>query len=300
MAAFMKMLRRLGVQPGWSWEQVIKTAAKDPHFRAIKTPKSRKEAFEKYCRDMVVQERERAKERFEKLRVDFETMLKRHPEITHYTRWKTARAMIEGETIFRSTDDENERRQLFDEYIIGLKKAHREEQASQRKAAMDGLKELLPKLDITAYTRWSEGQELISAALQHDNKYRILARGDILMKFQEHIKALERALNEKRQTDKKLKFRRERLNRDAFKALLAELRQDGKIRAGSKWSQIFPLIESDERYVNMLGQDGPGPELLFWDVVEDEERALRGPRNDVLDVLEVGAHTTQPLCEAGY
>lgn len=37
----------------------------------------------------------------------------------------------------------------------------------------------------------------------------------------------------------------------------------------------------------MLGQSGSTPLDLFWDVVEEEERALRGRRNDVYDVLEV-------------
>lgn len=286
-AAFVKALRRQGVQHDWSWDQVLRTVAKDPHFRAIKQPKARKEAFVKFCQDMIVQEQERAKERLAKLRADFGTMLKRHPEITHITRWKTARPMIEGETHFRSTDDEGERRQLFNEYVAELNKSHKEAQIAQRKAALDGLEELLPKLDITAYTRWADGQQIISAAMQSDPKYQILMMSDILSKFQDHIKSLERALNEKRQHDKKMKFRNERKNREAFKGLLADLHRDGHIKAGSKWKHVLPLLENDERYLNMLGQDGSTPMQLFWDVLEDEERALRGPRIDVLDVLEV-------------
>ncbi|EQK98826.1 pre-mRNA-processing protein prp40 [Ophiocordyceps sinensis CO18] len=286
VAAFTKALRRLGVQHDWTWEQVLTTAAKDPQFRAIKQPKARKEAFAKYCQDMVLHEQERAKERLAKLRADFETMLKRHPEITHATRWKTARPMIEGETHFRSTDDEGERRQLFDEYVAELKKKHKETQVAQRKAALEGLKELLPQLDITAYTRWDDGRQIISAATQSDSKYQVLVMSDILTKFQDHIKSLERELNEKRQYDKKMQFRHERQNRDAFKSFLADLRRDGHIKAGSKWKQVCHLLEKDDRYLKMLGQDGPTPPLMFWDVVEEEERALRGPRNEVLDALE--------------
>ena len=37
----------------------------------------------------------------------------------------------------------------------------------------------------------------------------------------------------------------------------------------------------------MLGQPGSTPLDLFWDMVEEEERALRSTRNDVLDVLDV-------------
>ncbi|KAL7901336.1 hypothetical protein HDV63DRAFT_400777 [Trichoderma sp. SZMC 28014] len=287
-AAFVKLLKRSGVQSDWNWEQTIRVIAKDAQFRAIRDPKERKEAFEKYCQDMILQDKERAKERLTKLRADFETMLKRHPEITHYTRWKTARPMIEGETIFRSTDDEDERRQLFEEYIIGLKKAHKEQQASQKKSAMDGLIELLPKLNLEAYTRWADARDIISSTptLQESEKYQALSQFDILTAFQNHMKGLERAFIENKQEEKSRKFRQERTARDAFKSLLHSLREDGKINAGTKWSQIVPLIENDERYLNMVGQAGSTPQELFWDVVEEEERSLRGPKNDVLDVLE--------------
>lgn len=288
-AAFMKLLRRSGVQADWTWEQTLRTIAKDPQYRAIKDPKDRKAAFEKYCHDVIVQDQERAKERLEKLRADFETMLKRHPEIKHYTRWKTARPMIEGETLFRSTDDENERRQLFEEYIIGLKKAHLDQKAAARKSAMDGLIELLPRLNLEPYTRWSDAQDIITSTppFQQDEKYKSLSRFDILTAFQNHIKSLERALNDSKQEQKNRKFRRERQARDGFLALLDELKKQGKINAATKWSQIFPLIENDDRYKAMLGQVGSTSQELFWDAVEEEEKALRAPRNDVLDALDV-------------
>jgi pre-mRNA-processing factor 40 len=288
-AAFVKLLKRSGVQPDWTWEQTIRATARDPQFRAIKDPKDREEAFHKYCQDVRLQDAERAKERQAKQAVDWETMCKRHPEITHKTRWKTARPMLEGETIFRSTNDENERRQLFEEYVTKLKKAHKEQQASQKKSAMDGLIDLLPKLNLEPYTRWADAREIISStpALQEQEKYRTLSQFDILTAFQNHMKGLERAFIESKQEEKSRKFRKERKARDAFKALLESFRKEGKINAGTKWSQIVPLIKSDERYLTMIGQLGSSPQELFWDVIEEEERALRGPRNIVIDVLEV-------------
>ena len=291
-AAFTKVLKRTGVQPEWTWQQAMRAAIIDPQYRAIKDPRDRREAFEKYCQDMIVHDQERAEERIAKLRADFGTMLKRHPEIVHYTRWRTARPIIEGEVIFKSTDKEEERRQLYQEYIAGLKKAHRERQTNRRKDALEGLRELLPKLNIKAYTRWNEAQEILSAATGGEEKYQALTKYDTLTTFQDHIKALERALNEQKQQEKKMKYRRERQNRDAFKSLLSELRRDAKIRPGTTWSNIVPLIESDERYINMMGQDGSTPQELFWDIAEEEERSLRGPRNDVLDVIGVSLPET--------
>jgi pre-mRNA-processing factor 40 len=197
--------------------------------------------------------------------------------------------MIEGETIFRSTNDENERRQLFEDYIVDLKKAHKEQQIAMRKSAMDGLIELLPTLNLEPYTRWAEAQGTIqsTAPFQNDEKYKSLSKYDVLTVFQNHVKALERNYNESIQEEKNKKLRRERKARDNFIALLSELRKDGKIKAGTKWSQIHPLIEADERYLAMAGQPGSTAMELFWDVVEEEERALRSTRNDVLDVIDV-------------
>ncbi|ROV91249.1 hypothetical protein VPNG_09701 [Cytospora leucostoma] len=286
-AAFVKLLKRSGVQPDWNWEQALRAIVKDPQYRAIKDPRDRKATFEKYCQDVVAQDKERAKERLTKLRADFGTMLKSHPEIKHYTRWKTARQIIEGETIFRSTNDEDERRQLFADYVVELKKRHREEQAALRKSAMDGLIDLLPKLNLEPYTRWSEAQETIQATqpFKEEEKYKSLSKFDILTVFQNHMKAVERTFNDTRQAQKAKKQRKERRARDAFLSLLGELKNDDKIKVGTKWSQIFPLVEKDTRYTAMLGQNGSTPQELFWDIVEEEERGLRGTRNDVTDVV---------------
>jgi pre-mRNA-processing factor 40 len=267
----------------------MRATIKDPQYRALKDPKDRKSAFEKYAVEVRLQEKEKAKDRMAKLKADFGTMLRSHPEIKHYSRWKTIRPIIEGETIFRSTDDETERRQLFEEYIVELKKANVEYEAVTRKAAMTDLAAILNALELEPYTRWSEAREIIQSneRFEHDAKFKTLSNTDILTAFESHIKTLERAFNDARQQQKNSRARRERQNRDGFVDLLTELKAQGKIKAGSKWMNVFPEVENDSRYVAMLGQAGSTPLDLFWDVVEEEERALRGRRNDVYDVLEV-------------
>ena len=288
-AAFLKLLRRAGVQPEWTWEQAMRAIIKDPQYRALKDPKDRKAAFEKYAVEVRLQEKDRAKDRLAKLRSDFGTMLRSHPEIKHYTRWTTARPIIEGETIFRSTSDDDERRQLFEEYIIELKKTNIEREAGARKAAMDGLVGILRALDLEPYTRWSEAHSIIQAneRFQRDERFQMLSKSDILTAFEDHIKSLERTFNDARQEQKNSKARRERQNRDRFLALLKELKAAGHIKAGVKWMNVLPVFEKDERYTAMLGQPGSTPLDLFWDTVEEEERGLRAKRNEVLDVLDV-------------
>ena len=288
-AAFLKLLKRNNVSPDATWEQTMKSIIKDPQYRALKDPKDRKAAFEKYAIEVRLQDKEKAKERIEKLRTDFATMLRSHPEIKHYTRWKTARPIIKGETIFRSTDNDDERRQLFEDYIIELKKANAEREAVTRKAALEELVEILKGLDLEPYTRWSEAQSIIQSnqQFQGDQKFKTLSKSDMLNAFESHIKSLEKTLNDTKQQQKNSKSRRERQHRDHFLALLHELKTNNKIKAGTKWSHIHPVIMEDDRYIAMLGQTGSTPLDLFWDLVEEEERALRTTRNDVLDVMDV-------------
>ena len=295
-AAFIKLLRRSNVQPDWTWEQTMRATIKDPQYRALKDPKDRKAAFEKYAVEVRLQEKDKAKERLAKLRTDFGTMLRSHPEIKHYTRWKTARPIIEGETIFRSTNDDTERRQLFEEYITELKKVTVEREAVTRKSAMDELVNILKGLDLEPYTRWATAHEIIQAndRFQGDEKFKTLSKSDILTAFENHIKSLERTFNDERQREKTFKARRERQNRDHFLALIQELKAAGKIKAGTKWMDILPSIEADQRYTAVLGQAGSTPLDLFWDVVEEEERALRLLRNEACDVLEDKCYEITP------
>ncbi|KAJ5995389.1 hypothetical protein N7481_002366 [Penicillium waksmanii] len=287
-SAFMKMLKRHNAQPDWTWEQTMRVVIKDPQYRSLKDPRDRKAAFEKYAVEVRMQEKDRAKERFAKLRADFNTMLKRHPEIKHYSRWKTIRPIIEGETTFRATNDENERRQLFEEYVTELKKTHMEQEAATRKEAMSELAGILGSLNLEPYTRWAEAQAVIESneKVQADDKFKTLSKYDILTAFENHIKTLEREFNDARQQQKAIRARKERRSREKYLELLKEVRSQGKIKAGSKWMDIRPLIQDDARYQGILGQAGSTPLDLFWDMLEEEERSLRGPRNEVLDVLD--------------
>ena len=257
-AAFLKLLKRNNVSPAATWEQTMKAIIKDPQYRALKDPKDRKAAFEKYSIEVRLQDKEKAKDRIEKLRTDFATMLRSHPEIKHYTRWKTARPIIKGETIFRSTDNDDERRQLFEDYIIELKKGNMEREATTRKVALEELGDILKNLNLEVYTRWVDAQGIIQSSprFSGDQKFKTLSKSDILAAFESHIKSLEKTTNDARQQEKNLKSRRERQHRDRFLGLLHDLKTKNLIKAGTKWSQIHPMIMEDERYIAMLGQTG--------------------------------------------
>jgi pre-mRNA-processing factor 40 len=62
---------------------------------------------------------------------------------------------------------------------------------------------------------------------------------------------------------------------------LDELKASGKLLSGTKWKEIYPLVASDERYLNLLGVPGSNPLELFWDTVDQLDLALEGKVKDV-------------------
>ncbi len=287
-AAFMKVLRQMKVQPDWEWQQAVRAGIHDPNWRAIPEPEKREDAFKKYCEDLRAQEKNKEQDRQAKLRADFTAMLRSHPEIKYYTRWKTALPFIEEETIFRSAKDDSERRALFEEYIITLKRVHEEEEADSRRSALDQVMDLLQSLNLEPFTRWQAAQEKLEQNEEFNSKkYQSLNRMDVLNQFEKHIRQLQREHNDRVQADRRVKHRLERKNRDAFIVLLNELRDNGKLKAGTKWKDIHSSIEEDPCFLAMLGQSGSSPVDLFWDALEEEEGKFRTLRRYALDVLEV-------------
>ena len=286
--AFFKMLRKHSISPDTTWEEALRTIVKDREYRALKDPKERRQVFEKYCQDVRAQEKGKEKERRERTREEFRKMLTTHDEIKHYTRWKTARSIIEREAVFRSAGDDDERRQMFDSYILELKKKHAEDEATKRRSAYQDVEAMLQALIVDPNTKWSDAQDQImeNERFKSDPKFRTLPLVEIFMAFDGHMKALDRVANDTKQREKRLHTRRERQARDNYRQLLHQMLSQGKIRAGTKWKDFYPHIAEDERYLNLIGTPGSSPLDLFWDVVEEEERKLRTLRNDALDVLE--------------
>jgi pre-mRNA-processing factor 40 len=50
--------------------------------------------------------------------------------------------------------------------------------------------------------------------------------------------------------------------------------QDGKIKARTKWKEVYPIFRDDKRYLDMLGNPGSNPLELFWDLVDTFDQKL--------------------------
>lgn len=286
--AFFAVLKKHHIAPDTPWIEALRLVIRERDYRAIKDPKDRKQAFEKYCNTIRAEYKEREKARKERLKEDFRKMLGTHDEIVHYTRWKTARPFIEREAVFKQASNDIERRAMFEEYILELKKRHAEDEKDKRETAVQQLGGLLRILVTDPDTKWRDAHEAIKSnpRFTSDPVFSGMPDIAILNAFESHIKDLEVKRNAAKQKEKRMEGRRARQARDAFKQLLSEKLSEGKINARSKWQNFFPLIDGDERYTNLIGQPGSSPLDLFWDIVEVEQNKLRSKRSVVLDVLE--------------
>ncbi len=157
---------------------------------------------------------------------------------------------------------------------------------------MEKFNQLLRSLpSITEATRWVDAQQIYmnTPEYQQDKTLREMDMLDFLAVYEEHIKSLERETAEKKKRDLEEQARQQRRNRDAYRALMDELRQKNVITAKSKWKETYPLIHTDEHYQNMLGQPGSNPLELFWDIVEELDEILYQQRKIVTEIMKVSS-----------
>lgn len=67
---------------------------------------------------------------------------------------------------------------------------------------------------------------------------------------------------------------------------MEELHTSGEIVSGTTWKSIYPLLEGDDRYQNLLGTPGSSPLDLFWDVIDELDCKAEEDQRMVESVLE--------------
>ncbi|KAI8323035.1 hypothetical protein GQ54DRAFT_122209 [Martensiomyces pterosporus] len=293
--AFIDMLRSHGVAGDWTWEQTMRAVVNNPTYRALKTLHERKEAFNKYMARVREEEREVRRRQEKKRHEEFFAMLDSLP-ISEYSRFRKVAHLARDLAAFTNVPTNAERSRLFGEYMDEYVRELKESRRRTRNEKMDEVVEYLSDLRVSA--RWADVKvrllekfpDSLMPVLRTD-KSKLMGMDTVVHKsavkdgesgavdpeaglsMLDFMDAFERAMvnaeqrdAEQRQKDKDAVFRRERQNRDRFRELLDEHRPE--ITPVSTWSELYPLIKSDVRYIEMLGQAGSTPQELFWDEVE--------------------------------
>ncbi|KAJ2617196.1 U1 snRNP protein [Coemansia sp. RSA 1365] len=289
--AFIGMLSRHKVGGEWTWEQALRAVVNDGDYRSLKTLAERKKAFQKYASATREIEREQRKKEQEQRRIEFYALLDTLP-ISEHTRFRKIKHLAADQPAFTAVSTDSERKRLFDAYMDeNLQKLddERRQLRNQRiKEATEFLgnvsigakwddtrKQLLEKFDdkMMPILRTDESQRVPMDTLYYfvRDKDKIdpeagLSMLDLMEVFERAVSDAERRETKKRHKQRDAVFHRERQNREAFRQLLKE--HSAQFTPSSTWTEFYPLIKQDARFLAMLGQSGSSPLELFWDEIE--------------------------------
>ncbi|KAJ3516939.1 hypothetical protein NLJ89_g809 [Agrocybe chaxingu] len=303
--AFTHLLRKAGVDATWTWDQTMRAIITDPLYKALNTLAEKKACWEKvglhvaailrrrangiiqYTTGLKQKEQEEREARLSKLRPAIRNMLKGNPNVFHYSTFPTADKLFSQHPIWQQARIEAERRLIFEEYVTELKEREVNETRAARARSVAKVVALFKELQVDVTTRWRSAHQLLTESDEwiSDPELRKLPTLDILLAFEDYSRVREREYEEQMRRAQVEKTRRERKAREAFKALLHELIQEGKVKARTKWKTVYPLFRNDDRYLDMLGNPGSNPLELFWDAVDTLDQQFDGKIAIVEDAI---------------
>ncbi|KAJ1955867.1 U1 snRNP protein [Linderina pennispora] len=287
--AFMDMLHAHGVTGNWTWQQTVRTVSKDPMYHALRSAQERRDAFDRYIDRTLEKEREERRQRQKKQREDFNAMMSTLP-ISEYTRFSKVAKVAANHPAMQAVERESDQMRLFDEYMDEYRHKLKEERRKTKAKQMQEVAEFLSQVTIS--TKWEDMKKklverfqdsLMPVVRSDDQRVPLdtlhlqtdasavdpeagLTMLDLIDVFERAMSEAEQRDSEQRRREKEAMFREERIRRDRFRELLRE--NKAKITPVMTWKEFFPLIRTDPRYTEMLGQSGSTPLELFWDEVE--------------------------------
>ncbi|AJS45153.1 Prp40p [Saccharomyces cerevisiae YJM1332] len=285
---FITMLKENQVDSTWSFSRIIsELGTRDPRYWMVDDdPLWKKEMFEKYLSNRSADQLLKEHNETSKFKEAFQKMLQNNSDIKYYTRWPTAKRLIADEPIYKhSVVNEKTKRQTFQDYIDTLIDAQKE---SKKKLKTQALKELREYLNGIITTSSSETfiawQQLLNHYVFDKSKrymanrhFKVLTHEDVLNEYLKIVNTIENDLQNKLNELRLRNYTRDRIARDNFKNLLREV--PIKIKANTRWSDIYPHIKSDPRFLHMLGRNGSSCLDLFLDFVDEQRMYIFAQRS---------------------
>jgi pre-mRNA-processing factor 40 len=164
-------------------------------------------------------------------------------------------------------------------------------QAAQRELRhrnMDMLMSLLLTFEADVFTRWKDAQRTVleSDEWASDAHLSTMDAADMIIVFDEHMRALEKEKETEAAAALKKRRRDERRRREQYKQRLQELVADGTLTARTPWPTIYKLVKHDADFAELAAQPGSSPLDLYFDVVDELESRLHARTKHVERLLE--------------
>lgn len=276
---FIDMLRESGVDATWSFSKVMDTFISTPQYWALEDSLHKKRVFEQYLSTRTREELMKENMSVEKFKLAFVNLLKSKPEIKYYTRWQTTKKLIQDEPIYaHSVISERVKRLTFTEYVDSLRQAHDESHDKLKTQALSELTDYLKSMNLNVSSTWSITVQQIKKdpRFEQNKHFTILTQLDLLTVFESTMEDLVSSQKELIKQISRKNYRSDRKARDGFRELLSELKESGLFKVNTPWSEVYELIQEDDRYLELLDRNGSTAMELFQDAIDEEELIIRG------------------------
>jgi pre-mRNA-processing factor 40 len=154
---------------------------------------------------------------------------------------------------------------------------------------MDKFKHMFQTFPITIHTTWKQVQEMYKSrqAYKEDSRMQQLDMVDVLAVFEDHMKKVEETYHGQFEKIRKEFYRKERKNREAFRALLKQIHGEGSIEKDTPWKVFFQRVKEEPVFISMVGQEGSSPLDLYWDFLVDLEQQYTLDKELIINELKV-------------
>mmetsp|Transcript_91046 Transcript_91046/g.253499 ORF Transcript_91046/g.253499 Transcript_91046/m.253499 type:complete len:563 (-) Transcript_91046:107-1795(-) len=260
--AFRELLEEKGVRCTMKWEEALKLIQDDRRFNALTTAGERKQVFAEFVTQTKKREKEEEREKRKRAKDDFIAALNDWEELTVSSRYKEVAEAFCDRDFFKLIEEE-ERDELFQDFMDEYEKKVREDRRKKRKEYVEKIKGVYNEHgEISVISRWRDVQD----TLQDDDTFKWLSKLEALTSWEEWL-----AEREKKEVESKskAKFRAERSARDGFRHLMKEHHEKGRVKVGTLWRDFVQSVQEEPKYLGLLGQAGSTPHDLFDDYLEE-------------------------------
>lgn len=276
LSQFLALLSSHGVKADWNWEQALRAIVGDPNYRVLGTLAERRQAFGRY-----IEEQRELEKRKEQKRVDAFFKMMDGLKVSEFCRFRRVKSLASEQGVWQDVP-EDRRQELFDRYMEQKLKTL---EINRRKTKEKHLEQVMERLgDLKITDKWEEVKEELLRTFEHlmapaeikdvyrdvggteDDPDAKLSVIDLMEAFEARMAELVEQEKNRRREEKNSVYQKEMVNRQAFRQLLSE--HTGDMTPVSRWMDFYPVIKSDQRFLDMLGQQGSTPLEMFWDSVE--------------------------------
>ncbi|KAG9287473.1 hypothetical protein G9A89_023845 [Geosiphon pyriformis] len=208
---FKSLLRDMNVSPFAMWEKELPRIIHDPRYTIIATLKQRKEIFDEYCKEKVVELRGDKKNQA-KTQSAQEGFIKLLEEETSYrTHWDDFRRKFKRDSRFKNYSDEKEKEKIFRDHIQKLKDHESQKRRAQKKKAEEEFFGLLRETREIKYdSSWRKVKRLIDEDRRYEAVESSAEREHLFREFCRKLEAEDEQEMSRKEEERKQKERKAR------------------------------------------------------------------------------------------